>query len=375
MNLTRFQAPRRVLMTADTVGGVWSYALELARGLELWDVQVALATMGRRLSREQRKEVRKLRNTVVSESAYKLEWMEKPRADVERAGEWLLQLEQEARPEVVHLNNYVHAALPFGAPKLVAGHSCVLSWWEAVRGRRAPADWKWYRVEVTRGLGAADLVVAPTQDMLDRLRKHYGPLPKSGVIPNGRDGGFYVPLDKEYFVLGAGRLWDEAKNVAELAEIAPGISWPVYMAGETKQPDRGSVAPRGIVLLGQLPSGLLSSWYGRAAIYALPARYEPFGLSVLEAGLSGCALVLGDIPSLREIWEGAAVFVAPGNKAALGAAIQDLIGDRTKRQAFGRRARARGLQFGPQRMAVRYASAYSDLLRRSDEIETGSIAE
>ncbi len=32
----------------------------------------------------------------------------------------------------------------------------------------------------------------------------------------------------------------------------------------------------------------------------LPARYEPFGLSVLEAALSGCALVLGDIPSLRE---------------------------------------------------------------------------
>ncbi|MEB3829625.1 glycosyltransferase [Phormidium sp. CCY1219] len=55
----------------------------------------------------------------------------------------------------------------------------------------------------------------------------------------------------------------------------------------------------------------LSHWYARAAIYAFPARYEPFGLSVLEAALSGCALVLGDIPRLREMWGDAAVFANP----------------------------------------------------------------
>ena len=57
---------------------------------------------------------------------------------------------------------------------------------------------------------------------------------------------------------------------------------------------------------------------GRAAIYALPARYEPFGLSILEAALSGCALVIGDIPSLREIWADAALFVpSDGHDAPL----------------------------------------------------------
>ena len=55
----------------------------------------------------------------------------------------------------------------------------------------------------------------------------------------------------------------------------------------------------------------------RAAIYALPAHYEPFGLSILEAAMSGCALVLGDIPSLREIWGDAAVFVHPDNRDAV----------------------------------------------------------
>src|SRR5437868_5547300 len=35
---------RRVLMTADTVGGVWSYALELSRALGKCGVEVGLAT-------------------------------------------------------------------------------------------------------------------------------------------------------------------------------------------------------------------------------------------------------------------------------------------------------------------------------------------
>ena len=43
--------PRRILMTADTIGGVWSYALELAQGLARHGVEVALATMGRVPSR------------------------------------------------------------------------------------------------------------------------------------------------------------------------------------------------------------------------------------------------------------------------------------------------------------------------------------
>ena len=40
------------------------------------------------------------------------------------------------------------------------------------------------------------------------------------------------------------------------------------------------------------PSGS-SSQLSAASVYVLPAKYEPFGLSVLEAALSGCALVLG----------------------------------------------------------------------------------
>ncbi len=118
-------------------------------------------------------------------------------------------------------------------------------------------------------------------------------------------------------------------------------------------------------LLGRLSTEELASWYAYAAIYALPARYEPFGLSVLEAALSGCALVLGDIASLSEIWGDAAVFVPPddGNaKEAIAHAINTLINDSSVRTAFAAKARTRALEFTPQRMVAGYLEAYQDLI-------------
>jgi len=412
---------KKVLMTADTVGGVWTYALELAAGLGEHGVEVALATMGAPLTPQQREASGQIPTLEVFESCFKLEWMEDAWEDVAKAGEWLLQLEGRLQPDIVHLNGYVHAALPWQAPTLVVGHSCVLSWWKAVKGEAAPASWDRYREEVRRGLQAANLVIAPSAAMLAELNAHYGEVVKEKVISNGRDSGVFYPSVKKEFVLTAGRLWDEAKNVAALEGIAPQLLWPIYIAGEEKHPEgktdamnrnttqlvkfntgdppqspfsRGTYIPplkrgaRGdrsypssivmnrlstnnVHLLGCLSPEELASWYGHASIYALPARYEPFGLSVLEAALSGCALVLGDIASLREIWGDAAVFVPPddGNakdatasRSAIAHAINTLIKDSPLRTALAAKARTRALKFTPQRMVAGYLEAYQDLI-------------
>jgi glycosyltransferase involved in cell wall biosynthesis len=105
----------------------------------------------------------------------------------------------------------------------------------------------------------------------------------------------------------------------------------------------------------------MARWLGWASIYCLPARYEPFGLSALEAALAGCALVLGDIPSLREVWGDAAVFVPPNEPPALRQALQQLIHDPARRTQLATAARARAARYGPQRMADAYLSAYRHL--------------
>jgi glycosyltransferase involved in cell wall biosynthesis len=360
----------KVLMTADPVGGVWTYALELAGALAPHGVEVALATMGAPLTVAQREEMGRLGNVELFESRYRLEWMEDPWEDVRRAGDWLLGLAERVRPDLVHLNGYAQGALPWGVPVLMVGHSCVLSWWRAVKGAEAPPAWASYRREVARGLAAADLVLSPSAAMLSALQEYYGPLRAAGVIPNGRDPSRFAVRAKEPLILSAGRIWDEAKNVAALAAVAPSLPWPVHVAGEAMHPD-GSIAFRHAVrYLGRLSSEALAVWFGRAAIYALPARYEPFGLSALEAALSGCALVLGDIPSLREVWGDAALFVPPDDLPALRQSLEVLIHDARTRNELSERARERARAYAPERMAGRYHAAYAELVgrRRAGEV-------
>ncbi|MFN7139968.1 MAG: glycosyltransferase family 4 protein [Limisphaerales bacterium] len=353
--------PKRVLMTADTIGGVWTYALELARALAEHNVQVALATMGNPLSRDQRRETKSLRNLEVFESSYKLEWMDNPWNDVSRAGNWLLELESRVQPDLVHLNGFAHGALPFRTPKLVVGHSCVSSWWKAVKNDEAPGDWNAYREVVRAGLQSAHLVVAPSKAMLDCLNHYYGPI-TGRVIYNGRDPSLFHPGRKEELILAAGRLWDEAKNIAALSKAAPAVPWTIYVAGDSKHPNGTVMRDKHLCFLGKLPPNVLAKWFSKSSIYAFPARYEPFGLSVLEAGLSGCALVLGNIPSLREIWNGAAIFVSPDDPDELAATLSHLTQNLFRRKELATYAQCRAIQLTPQHMAGEYMAAYTELL-------------
>jgi glycosyltransferase involved in cell wall biosynthesis len=278
--------------------------------------------------------------------------MEDPWADVEASGKWLLDLERDYAPEVVHLNSFGHGALPWRKPVLLTAHSCVLSWWAAVKREPAPASWDRYRAAVTQSLAAADLVTAPSSSMARALAQHYG-VGACRVIANGRDAARFHQREKKPFIFVAGRVWDEAKNISAVAHVAADLAWPVYVAG-----DPGQAQFPVCYLLGSIAPAELACWYARAAIYALPARYEPFGLSILEAAYSGCALVVGDIPSLREIWRDAALFVAPDDTEALRAAFETLIGNAELREEMARRARVRALSYNVPGMARRYLHAY-----------------
>jgi glycosyltransferase involved in cell wall biosynthesis len=197
--------------------------------------------------------------------------------------------------------------------------------------------------------------------MLTALRTHYGGFRAAPAIYNGRRISRFPPLAKKPYILTAGRVWDEAKNIAALAHVAPHLSWPVFVAGEERHPEGGTVCFHTVQRLGRLAPAELALWLGHAAIFALPARYEPFGLTVLEAGLAGCALVLGDIPSLREVWDGAALFVPPDQPDALAKVLEHLSRDAWWRERLAQRARARALRYTPARMAHAYTALYTQL--------------
>ncbi len=142
--------PLNVLMTADTVGGVWTYALDLVRSLAEYGCEITLAAMGGLLSAGDARSAAHIRNLHLCESSFRLEWMDDPWNDVAEAGTWLLELAHKVQPDIVHLNNFAHGNLPWQAPVLMVGHSCVLSWWQAVKGEAAPAELGSLRTHVVR---------------------------------------------------------------------------------------------------------------------------------------------------------------------------------------------------------------------------------
>lgn len=352
----------RVLMTADTVGGVWTYCCELVRALAAHDVHVTLATMGVPPSRAQTEAIAALPNVELESSSYALEWMREPWRDVDAAGDWLVSIAARVKPDIVHSNGYSHATLPFGVPVVVVAHSCVCTWFRAVRGGEAPGEYDEYRRRVTAGLSAANMIVGPTEAVLRDVLAAYGIDRPSRVICNGRDAADWPRGTKEPFVLAAGRMWDDAKGLATLDAAASSVRWPIHVAGPTSGPlGEGSVQPTGVRPLGELRPDALASWMSRASIYALPARYEPFGLSVLEAALAGAALVLGQIETLQELWGDAVVYVTPGDAHELARALDSLAADPLRRRALAAQSRTRALAFTPARMAASYRELYQEL--------------
>src|SRR5689334_17133865 len=213
---------RRVLMTGDTAGGVWTFTLELAEALAAQGVEIALATFGGMPTAAQRADVDRIPGLQLHATTYKLEWMDDPWDDVEASGDWLLRLHHQLQPDVVHLNSFGHGTLAWNAPVVMTAHSCVLSWWSAVKNAPLPATWQRYRSEVEYALKAVDLVAAPSRAMLGSLVANYGSdLPPSRVILNGRNAARFQPASKEPFIFAAGRIWDEGKTIAAIASVAP----------------------------------------------------------------------------------------------------------------------------------------------------------
>jgi glycosyltransferase involved in cell wall biosynthesis len=284
--------------------------------------------------------------------------------DARQAGELLLRLAKQLRPDVIHLNGFREASLPWPAPVVVVAHSCVWSWWLACRGEMPEeARWRRYREAAAAGLRAADSWVAPTEAFRRTIKRLYQPATSGCCIHNGIDPVASEPLNKSGIVLASGRLWDEAKNIAAVVAAAPRLRWPVQVAGTLQEPGAAAkTLPAAVDWLGELPRAELLERMKRSAIYVAPARYEPFGLGVLEAASAGCALVLSDIPTLRELWDDAAEFVRPDDPDHLGRALARLSDDDARRRRLQHAARRRAADYSMARTSARYRNLYDRML-------------
>lgn len=361
----------RILLTSDAIGGVWRFGVELARELDRQGHEVVMACLGAVPSRSERAEIDALDRVVLHARPYRLEWMTRPWADVAAAGHWLEELADISGCDLAHFNSYGQLARGFGLPTVLTLHSCVQSWWRAVYGTAAGPSWGQYSRCVAEALAAADHVVAPTRAILNAVLASYpqARLRGTSVIHNGLDARSWPPPpagSRRDLVLGVGRVWDRSKNLEAVIRATENLACEVVIAGAGAAAAAGGAAPAGRVsLIERASRARLSGYYRRASVFAHPALYEPFGLAVLEAALSGCALVLGDIATLRELWGPVAIFVDPLDEDALQRELASLLEDPAAAAAHGQRARQHALRYSAKAMAHDYLALYDSLLERA----------
>lgn len=359
----------KVLMTTDTVGGVWVYSLELCKALEQYGIQVHLVAMGGWPSPAQQVEAEKITNVTFYKSDYKLEWMENPWKDVEQSRKWINSIYTTVQPDVVHLNNYAHVEEDWTAPVVTVFHSCVKTWWQAVKGKSAPEEWDQYSRTVKESLQASDIVVGPTQAIINQAQQAHNFTSEIKVIHNGRNITASEVKPKEEFILCMGRIWDEAKNFPLLSKIAERLPWPVYVAGESVNPDTGKECSlQNVKFLGKLSSEEVKDWMQRASIFVSPTKYEPFGLAILEAAGNGCALVLSNLDTLQELWHDVALFFDPENEAEAEKTVLRLLESPQFLKELSAKAQERAKQFSVEKMAASYHQLYHEIMKKEQKL-------
>lgn len=366
----------RILLTTDTIGGVWTFNRELTSYLLFQGHKVVLVILGPPPSELQ---TQWCSNKAVSFPArftfevvpVALEWMQDNSGSYSAAEAVLLRLVKEFLPDVLHCSQFCFGGLPVHVPKIVTAHSDVLSWASACRPEGLELS-KWftqYCSLVEHGLLGCDALVAPTRWMLRELAFHFELPATRFAVHNGIALPSLVPpAERLLQAVTVGRLWDEAKNLLLLTNLQAPL--PILAAGEcSHEADNAPSSVGSLTMLGWVEEEELLSIFQQSSIYIAPSIYEPFGLAPLEAALCGCAVLLNDIPTFREVWGDSALYFAGAE--SLNRQLDRLVNNPSLLERACSRAYKRAVELTASCTARKYLALYEKLvgLNHSENIE------
>ncbi len=363
-----------VLITSDTLNGNWTYTRELVSGLITRGFRVTLVSFGGIPLPEQTAWMDRLYGLTYHPTAFRLDWMEEGQHDFADASDYLCSLIADAKPEIFHSNHLCYGALACDIPRIVVAHGDLITWWKAVQGREPrPSAWlRWYEQTISEGIASSSALVAPSEWLLNSMRACYGSARREQVIHHGRNPIFFNPYtSKEDSMLAVGRLIDPAKQVSLLTQHPQAL--PVCIVGDEEPPANLTVRADvkfqdgvgDIALRGPQSEAQMRMLYSKASIFAGTARYEISGMNILEAALSRCALVLNDVPALRELWGNAALYFQTNDAQSLADTVRLFADDPQLRRNFANRAFQRAREsYNSHRMTDNYVQLYHSIVTK-----------
>lgn len=226
-------------------------------------------------------------------------------------------------------------------------------------------------------------IVCVGEDEYERYRQYH---PHVMFLPNGVDVSlFAVARDARPYqcdarpatltVLCVARI-DRQKNQMMLVEwlgrhpdaalrlVGP-VTQPDYKAELEAHASALGVAER-LSFSGALKPGSkeLVAEYGKADVFVLPSRHEPFGIVVLEAWAAGVPIVASDVGGLGCLCAahpGAALTFSCDNPSELDAAIERLVSDSVQRNAQILAGKAAAAEYDWQCLATKLVGFYSQI--------------
>ena len=229
-------------------------------------------------------------------------------------------------------------------------------------------------------LAKAAAVTSPSRSLARLILRSSRRPRKIEIIPNGIAPDWNAPRVKQRRILLVSRLF-ERKGVQYLLQALgqSGLGYEVHIVGDGPYRPTLELMARGlrdrVVFHGWVDQGSedLKELYRTASIFVLPSIAENFPICLLEAMVSGAAIVATDLDACREVLGNAAVFVPPGDPTAIRAKLVALINNRRARDRLADRARRRVLdQFTWDRLGQQYLKLFRTVVQsRADRLPKG----
>jgi len=216
-------------------------------------------------------------------------------------------------------------------------------------------------------------VIALTQRLAERLQADGIAAQRIHVIPSGVAAAVADADVPDRFadvghprIVYVGRL-APAKGVDTLVEAAARLRTPsasVLLVADG--PARSSLERAirrhrlgdRVRIAGFVPHRDIPAVLAHADVFCLPSRYEELGTALLEAMQAGVPIVASDTDGIPAVVGSAARLVAPGDPAALAAALDALLADRQQAGRLAALARERVRAWDWERLADRVLDVY-----------------
>lgn len=261
-----------------------------------------------------------------------------------------------------------------GTPSVYRQASTPFLW--RVQGGRAPLYWG---LELTARLFGGEMVALSEGARAATTRWGVMPAGRISLIRTGVDTSAFAPRGGRDATLGAmgldparpvvgwvGRLepqkapLDYVAAVAAVAPRHPEVQFVMGGSGRLDGAVREAVARAGLTdrlrLLGWRSD--MARLLGALDVFVLSSRWEGLPIALLEAMAAGCAPVSTTVDGCADVVRDGidGRLVAPGDPAALAAAISDVIADPARRARMAVAARDRVVrEFGEDRMLAEWS--------------------